>query len=206
MAEHPKREARERALELLYEAEAKDLQPGEVVASLPVAPVPYAAALAEGAGDHRELLDLVISGRAARWPLERMPAVDRALLRLGAYELAFETELPEGVILNEMVELAKSYSTDHSGTFVNGVLGAVVRDVRGDGNWARVAWPDVLIIDIDGVVRHWDLGEIANAEEALGLESGALAAVALEPYRVLRANAGELTDDAWRAEVAEVMA
>jgi putative hydrolase of the HAD superfamily len=152
------------------------------------------------------MLDHVIGSRAARWPLERMPAVDRALLRLGAYELAFEPALPIAVALNEAVELATSYSTDGSGGFVNGVLGAVARDVRDDGPWAALPWPEVLVVDVDGVVRHWAPTAVADAEAALGLDAGELAAVALAPERVLRANTGELTDAAWRDEVAAEVA
>src|SRR5687768_8691877 len=131
-----KREARERALELLYESEAKDVHPAEVIADLPVEPHDYATVLAEGVGDHRDLLDHIVGERARGWTVKRMPAVDRALLRLATYELAFTSDLPTGVAIDEAVELARSFSTDASPSFVNGVLAAVVKDVRGSGSWA----------------------------------------------------------------------
>lgn len=203
---HPNREGRERAVELLYEAEAKGLHPADVVASLPMAPVPYAAALAEGVGDHVELLDQLIGTRARGWTVPRMPAIDRALLRLGSYELAFEPEQPDGVVISEAVALAKRFSTDESPKFVNGVLAAVGEDVRGGGAWRNVSCPLALLVDMDGVVRHWEGGAVMVGDEALGLPAGSFAAAALEPERLRRANDGTLTDEAWREEVAAAMA
>lgn len=203
---HPNREGRERAVELLYEAEAKGVHPAEVVAGLPVPPVPYAAALAEGVGDHVELLDHLIGARARNWAVDRMPAVDRALLRLGVYELAFEPDQPAGVVLSEAVALAKRFSTDDSPAFVNGVLAAIEGDVRGGGAWRNASCPLALLMDMDGVIRHWDAGGVMTGDEALGLERGTFAAVALEPDRVRRANDGTLTDEEWHAEVASVLA
>jgi putative hydrolase of the HAD superfamily len=200
-ASHPNREARERALELLYESEAKDLHPATVIADLPIAPVPYAITLAEGVGDHLELLDHVIGTRARRWTVARMPAVDRALLRLATYELAFEPDLPVGVVVDEAVDLAKSFSTDASPKFVNGVLSAASTDVRGDGEWAAASRPDGLLLDMDGVIRHWHTERIRHGDEILGLEPGTLAAVAFEPGLLHRATIGELTDEEWQAEV-----
>ena len=81
-----RREARERALGLLYEAEAKDEPPAVVVAGLPVEPDPYAARLVRGVQDNAIEIDALLSRYARGWKLERMPAVDRALLRLAAYE------------------------------------------------------------------------------------------------------------------------
>jgi len=200
-----KREARERALELLYEAEAKRVHPAEVVAELPVPPTPYATELAEGVGDHRELLDHVIGGRARGWTVKRMPAVDRALLRLAAYELTFVPDLPTGVAIDEAVELARAFSTDNSPSFVNGVLAAVVKDVRGDGPWARAHRATVLVLDCDGVVRHWDVEGMTVAEEALGLPARAVIEVALEPELLLRASTGGLTAEAWFEEIGRLV-
>ena len=121
----PRREARERALELLYESEAKDVHPSEVIDALPIEPHDYAVELADGVGDHRDLLDHVVGERARGWTVKRMPAVDRALLRLATYELTF-TDLPTGVVIDEAVELARSLSTDDSPPYVNGVLGAIL--------------------------------------------------------------------------------
>ena len=90
-----RREDRERALELLYEAGAKGVHPADVVDSLPVTTEPYAQLLAAGVGDHVDLLDHLIGARARGWAVDRLATVDRDLLRLGAFELAFEPEQPE---------------------------------------------------------------------------------------------------------------
>ena len=120
---HPNREGRERPLELLYEAEAKGVHPAEVVAGLPIPPVPYAAALAEGVGDHMELLDHLIGARARGWRSTRMPAVDRALLRLGTYELAFEPDQPDGRRDQRGRRAGQAVLHRRLAAFVNGVLG-----------------------------------------------------------------------------------
>lgn len=198
---HPKREARERALELLYEAEAKGVHPASVVAAQPLEPAPYAAALADGVGDHQDLLDHLIGARARGWTVKRMPAVDRALLRLASFELTFETDLPTGVVIDEAVELARSFSTDASPSFVNGVLSAIVADVRGDGPWTAAHRPLVLAVDCDGVVRHYDVAATAEAEAALGLPVGTVGAVALDPELLRPAMVGELDPEAWAAEI-----
>jgi transcription antitermination factor NusB len=201
-----KREARERALELLYESEAKGVHPCEVIADLPVPPHAYAAQLAEGVGDHRELLDHVVGARARGWTVARMPAVDRALLRLATFELTFETDLPTGVAIDEAVELARGFSTDASPSFVNGVLAAVVKDVRDGGPWSGAHRPAVLVLDCDGVVRHWDVDATHAAEEALGLPAGTVGAVALEPELLQRASTGDLTAEAWAEEIGRLVA
>lgn len=125
-----RRAARERALELLYEAEAKGVAPGELIAGLPVAPDPYAAVLAEGVGEHKGELDALLTRHSHHWELHRMPMIDRTLLRVGAFELGHRHEVPTAVVLNESVELAKRYSTDDSGRFVNGVLAAIAAELR----------------------------------------------------------------------------
>lgn len=122
-----RRAARERALELLYEAEAKNTQASELIRELPVAPDAYAVRLAEGVDAHRAEIDGLISGAAKGWTLERMPAVDRALLRLATYELVHEPSVPVAVVISEAVELASEFSTDDSGRFVNGVLSAIAK-------------------------------------------------------------------------------
>jgi transcription antitermination factor NusB len=203
---HPNREGRERAVELLYEADAKGLHPAEVIAALPVAPTPYATSLAEGVGDHIDLLDHLIGSRARSWTVARMPAVDRALLRLGTYELAFEPDQPQGVVISEAVELATSLSTDDSPKFVNGLLAALADDVRGGGGWRNVSCPIALLVDMDGVIRHWDGADLLAADAVLGVDEGTYAAVALDPDRVRRANDGTLSDEEWRGEIADVLA
>ncbi|HEX2563004.1 MAG TPA: transcription antitermination factor NusB [Acidimicrobiales bacterium] len=202
---HPNREGRERALELLYEAGAKGIHPATVIAGLPVAPHPYATTLAEGVGDHLDLLDHLIGARAKGWTVERMASVDRTLLRLGTYELAFEPEQPEGIVISEFVELAKRFSTDDSPKFVNGVLGSLAGDVRGGGPWRNVSCPLALLIDMDGVIRHWTGGAAQFDDDALGLPPGTIGAIALDPDRVRRANDGSITDAEWRDEVAAAL-
>jgi transcription antitermination factor NusB len=203
---HPKREARERALELLYESEAKGVHPAEVIATLPMEPVPYASELALGVGDHLELLDHLVGSRARGWTVARMAAVDRAALRLAAYELAFEAELPTGVVIDEAVELVRAFSTDSSPGFVNGVLSAVVEDVRGEGRWAAARSPSTLVLDCDGVVRHWDLDATVEAETGLGLPPGAVGEVALEEDLLRRVSTGAMTADAWAEEIGRLVA
>lgn len=78
--------------------------------------------------DHRQEIDGLINSYADRWSLERMPVVDRNLLRLGFVELLYREDIPSNVTINEYVELAKAFSTEDSGKFVNGVLGRLYRD------------------------------------------------------------------------------
>ena len=125
-----RRRARERALELLYEAETKDLRPTELLAELPVAPEQYASELVLGVERRGEEVDRLLGRHATGWAVERMPMVDRCVLRMAAYELLGELEVPVAVVLDEAVELAKTYSTEDSGRYVNGVLSAVAAEVR----------------------------------------------------------------------------
>jgi N utilization substance protein B len=126
-----RRQARERALGLLYEAYSKDQPAGTIIADLPVTPDPYAATLALGVQDHRGDLDSVVARHLkGGWRLERLPVIDLAVLRLATYELAHEPGVPVAVVISEAVELAKQFSTDESGRFVNGVLGAVAAELR----------------------------------------------------------------------------
>jgi N utilization substance protein B len=118
--------ARKRAIDVLFESEQRGLDPIELLeqrtatADPPVPP--YAAELVRGVVAHRERLDELISTYTESWPLERMPSVDRAVLRLGAYELLFVDDVPDAVALSEAVGLARQLSTDDSPGFVNGLL------------------------------------------------------------------------------------
>jgi N utilization substance protein B len=128
-----RRESRERALALLYEAEQKGLAPmADVIDLLPVPPEPYAAELVVGVSDHLAELDELIGRYSVGWTVVRMPAVDRTLLRLATYELA-HTDVPVGACISEAVELAKRYSTDDSHTFVNGLLSRLAAELRPEG-------------------------------------------------------------------------
>ncbi len=122
-------QSRERALSLLYEAQMKGVSPGEVVERLPVAPDPFAAQLVSRAESSRPRADELISEFAEGWPLERLAVVDRLVLELAAAELLDPDGPPVAVVIDEAVELAKTYSTEESGGFVNGVLSSIAARV-----------------------------------------------------------------------------
>jgi N utilization substance protein B len=134
------------ALDVLYEAEIRDQLPvdafearrrgGWVVASpdedgsrSDVDPDPtvltYAGAIVEGVQEHQADIDALIAEAAETWTIQRMPVVDRTLLRIAIFELLWRDDVPVAVAINEAVELAKALSTDDSGRFINGVLGRI---------------------------------------------------------------------------------
>ncbi len=124
--------ARKRAVDVLYEA---DVRGGDPVATLrtriELADPPvndFTVDLVEGTQGHRERIDEILADYAEGWTIDRMPGVDRAVLRLGIYELLWRDDVPDAVVIDEAVELAKSLSTDESPRFVNGVLARVLRD------------------------------------------------------------------------------
>jgi len=125
-----RREARERALGLCYEVEARGLTANEVLDEQVAPPDPYAIALVRGVDEHRDEIDALLARYSEHWAVERMPAVDRALLRIGTYELSWGDGLTPGVVINEAVELAQQYSTKDSGRFVNGLLSRVAEHVQ----------------------------------------------------------------------------
>lgn len=92
------------------------------------APEEFTLELVRGAGERKAKLDRVISEYAEGWDLERMPPVDRNILRMSLYELFFMDDIPPGATIDEAVELAKAFSTEDSGKFINGVLGHINRD------------------------------------------------------------------------------
>jgi N utilization substance protein B len=128
--EGPRHEARERALGLLYEAEMKRIDLLVVLQSLSVAPDPYTELLVGGVRAHAEHIDALVDTASKGWDIERMPVLDRSILRLAAYELIAQPDVPVAVVIDEAVELAKQYSTEFSGGFVNGVLSTIARQVR----------------------------------------------------------------------------
>lgn len=125
-----RREGRERLLGLLYESETREVPLDELIAGLPVPLTGYARQIAAAMGSDWSELDALIEGVSHRWKLVRMPAVDRALLRLGTFELAHRPDVPAGAIISEAVELATEYSTDSSSRFVNGILARLAHDLR----------------------------------------------------------------------------
>ncbi|MCB0994637.1 MAG: transcription antitermination factor NusB [Acidimicrobiales bacterium] len=125
-----RRAARERALGLLYEAHTKREDVRELIAALPLRPDRFAVELCEGVADHEAELDATLRELSTAWTPERMPVIDRIVLRLGAHELLHRPDIPTGVVLSEWVELASEYSTADSSRFVNGVLSRLARDGR----------------------------------------------------------------------------
>ncbi len=125
-----RREARERALSLAYECEQRDVVIDRVLSELPLAPDPYATRLVQGAEAHHDEIDALLRKYSEHWALERMPVIDRALLRIGVYELAYVPEVPTAAVITEAVELAKQYSTKDSGRFVNALLSRIAEEVR----------------------------------------------------------------------------
>lgn len=128
--------ARRRAVDLLFEAEARDVDVSELIAErvqlsagdTSVAPVnPYTSTLVEGVADDLDRVDGTIESYLQDWTLSRLPAVDRAILRVAVWELFHANDVPPVVAVDEAVELAKELSTDDSPGFINGVLGQVVR-------------------------------------------------------------------------------
>jgi N utilization substance protein B len=124
--------ARKRALDVLYESDLRDVEPVSTLADrvhLAEPPVhDYTIELVEGVQQHRDRIDAILGDYAEGWTVERMPDVDRAVLRLGVYELLWRDDVPDAVAIDEAVELAKTLSTDESPRFVNGVLAKIVRD------------------------------------------------------------------------------
>ncbi len=126
--------ARKRALDVLYSADIRGIELSTALADEDVRVAKetdrkvswaYAAEIVQGVVDHAEEIDELVATYARDWPLDRMPAVDRALLRLGTWEIAFNPEVPPAVAISEAVELAQSLSTEDSARFVNGVLGRI---------------------------------------------------------------------------------
>ncbi len=87
----------------------------------------YAQALVRGALDHRDEIDTLIRSQADNWRLERMPAVDRNILRLAVYEMLFESDIPKLVVVDEAIELAKKFGSEQSGRFINGLLDGLLK-------------------------------------------------------------------------------
>ena len=128
-------QARKRAVDLLFEAEARGMSPTEAAearaalseANPEVSPLnPYTVTVVRGVTDHAAHIDDLITSHLQGWTLERLPAVDRAVLRVAVWELLHADDVPAPVAVDEAVELAKELSTDESPGFVNGVLGHVM--------------------------------------------------------------------------------
>ncbi len=152
--------ARKRALDILFESEARGEDAQEVlarrIAGADAPPVSdFAATLVEGVIAHRGEIDDVISSYSRGWTMERMPAVDRVILRLGVFELLHLDEVPDPVAIDEAIDLARELSTDDSPRFVNGVLAGV-----SSGRPGTVAAPSPGHVDLPAGV------ELAPADDA----------------------------------------
>ena len=130
MTQSTRREARERALSLLYEADAKGTPVASVLDELPLPVDSFAVDLVNGVDTRRSEIDAYITKYARDWSIDRMPVVDRVVLELAIYELCHRPDIPTAAVLSEAVELAKQYSTEDSGRFVNGLLASVASEVR----------------------------------------------------------------------------
>ncbi|KQY59169.1 N utilization substance protein B [Aeromicrobium sp. Root495] len=121
---------RKRALDILFESEAQGTTTGGTLAQrLEINDPPvnaYSVHLVEGVIAHGESIDALLTEHAKGWSLDRMPAVDRNLLRIATFEILHEDDVPDAVAVNEAVELAKELSTDESPSFVNGLLSRIV--------------------------------------------------------------------------------
>ena len=122
--------ARKRALDILYAAELRGENPVDALERAVDAgegPTnPYTGYLVRGVVDHQLRIDELLTEYSQGWALNRMPAVDRSALRIGVFELLWADDVPDAVVIDEAVELAKALSTDDSPAFVNGVLGAIL--------------------------------------------------------------------------------
>jgi transcription antitermination protein NusB len=122
--------ARKRALDILFEAEVRGEQVLELLIERTAAADPpvsdYAAVLVRGVHAHAGQIDMLLAAHAQGWTLDRMPAVDRNILRIGTYELLWSEDVPAAVAISEAVVLASQLSTDDSYSFVNGLLGRLL--------------------------------------------------------------------------------
>lgn len=112
----------------------KGVEPTEVVAAQVLPPDPYSTELLAGVAEFGAQLDAYIERLAEGWTLKRMPVIDVVVLRVALFELLHRPDVPRGVILSEAVELASQYGTDDSSRFVNGLLAAAAREIRGSSS------------------------------------------------------------------------
>ena len=122
--------ARKRAVDVLYEADIRSGDPltllRERVADETQPVHEHTVRLVEGVAEHSARIDELIDTHASNWSIDRLPDVDRAILRMAVFELLWADDVPDAVVIDEAVELAKTLSTDDSPAYVNGVLGAIL--------------------------------------------------------------------------------
>ena len=123
--------ARKRALDVLFESEVRGLALDGTLDERLAAQEPpvkeYTVDLVRGVTDHRPRIDELLSSYSEGWSLERMPAVDRNVLRIGVFEVLYVDDVPDAVAVTEAINLVRDLSTDESPSFVNGVLGAILK-------------------------------------------------------------------------------
>jgi N utilization substance protein B len=122
--------ARERVVHFLYEAESRNIKVEEVINAQILGVDDLVILLSKGTESKRQETDDLISEFSHTWTIQRIPAVDRNILRLAIYELLERSDVPVAVVINEAVELAKRFSTEESSKYVNGVLSAIAKRVR----------------------------------------------------------------------------
>ncbi|MBS3908283.1 MAG: transcription antitermination factor NusB [Actinobacteria bacterium] len=129
-----RRKARKDALEILYENEITGQPFGEIIKNRILAreeaPSDFTITLIYGVDKNRRAIDEAITSHTDNWALERMPIVDRNLIRIGLYEMVYEEDIPVSVSINEVVELAKVYGMEESSKFVNGILGRIATELK----------------------------------------------------------------------------
>ena len=137
-----RRQARERALQALYQMDSVGVGPDEALASImdnadeqdDAAVLHYAEVLVRGVTEHREEIDRIIQEHSANWRMDRMARVDRNVLRIATFELMHRQDVPHKVAINEAIEVAKRFGTEESGAFINGLLDKVAQRIRpGEG-------------------------------------------------------------------------
>jgi N utilization substance protein B len=133
-----RRSARRQAVFILYQQDLLELTPGAALRRVDDAGVDrYARGLVLGVAQYLEAIDAVLQQHVAGWSLERLGTLERSVLRLATYELLWEAGVPEAVVIDEAVELAKRFCSDEAGALVNGILGSIaisdgdhIRDIR----------------------------------------------------------------------------
>ena len=118
-----RREAREKAVQTLFQLDNTDMSIEDAIPFIMEKPInPFYETLVKGTTEHRDEVDEELSSKLENWSLERLPKIERTILRMAVYELLYNDEVPHRVVLNEAVELCKQFGDEKSGRFVNGVL------------------------------------------------------------------------------------
>ncbi len=150
-----RRRARILALQALYEIDGSGHEPESVVTqrvremSLPQAVETFARKIVRGVLENLDRIDRIIGTHAPAWPIRQLAAVDRNLLRVAVYELAIEEDTPPRVAINEAVEIGKTFGSDASFRFVNGVLGSILAERQASGE-AEINGKTMEVVDVNG--------------------------------------------------------